>query len=78
MPYQEVWVDDLELGDCEDDELVDELKSRGFTVYSKDEDVSAPKSTIGELYTTYQTMPPEFFEKELKRFFRENLDVSEY
>jgi hypothetical protein len=78
MAYREVWVDDIELGDCDDDELVNELKDRGFIVYSKDEDVSTPKSTIGELYTTYQTMSSEFFEKELKKFFREHLDVSIY
>jgi hypothetical protein len=77
MPYQEVWVDDLELGDCDDDELIDELKDRGFIVYSKDENHTLT-STIGELYTTYLTMSPEFFEKELKKFFREHLDVSAY
>jgi len=77
MPYQEVWVDDLEIGDFDDDELIDELKDRGFIVYSKDENLTS-KSTIGELYTTYQTMSQEFFEKELKKFFREHLGVSIY
>jgi hypothetical protein len=77
MPYVDVWVDDLELGDCDDDELIEELKDRGFIVYSKDENLT-PKTTIGELYTTYQTMSPEFFEKELKKFFREHLDISIY
>ena len=68
MPYQEVWVDDLEIGDLDDDELIDELKDRGFVVYSKDEN-HILTSTIRELYTTYQTMPPEFFEKELRNSF---------
>lgn len=77
MPYVDVWVDDIVLEDCDNDELIDELKDRGFIVYSKDEN-HTPTSTIGELYTTYLTMSPEFFEKELKKFFRENLDVSIY
>jgi hypothetical protein len=77
MPYQEVWVDDLVIEDLHSDELIDELKDRGFTVYGKDEN-HILTSTIEELYTAYQTMPPEFFEKELKKFFREHLGVNIY
>jgi len=72
MPYvnTDVWVDDLDLEDCDDEELIKELKSRGYEV-SKPHD----KLNIEGLYTTYTTMSPEFFEKELKKFFSENLDV---
>ena len=72
MPYvtTDVWVDDLDIEDCDDEELIDELKSRGFEVSNPGD-----KLNIGNPYTTYMTMSPEFFEKELKKFFNENLNV---
>jgi len=72
MPYvtTDVWVDDLDIEDCDDEKLIDELKSRGFEVSNPGD-----KLNIGNLYTTYMTMSPEFFEKELKKFFNENLNV---
>ena len=72
MPYvnTDVWVDDLELEDADDEELIEELRRRGF-------EVSTPrdKFNIESLYNIYTTMPPEFFEKELKKYFNENLNV---
>lgn len=80
MPYIDttVWIDDEEmttqdLDDYDDDELIAEIKSRGFKVIS-----NLPPEPIQALYAAYTTMPPELFRKELKKFFRENLNVSEY
>ena len=75
MPYQEVWVDDLELGDCDDDELIDELENRDYIVYGKGHEPNINRECVEKLYTTYTTMPSKFFEKELKKFFLETLDV---
>lgn len=77
MAYVSVHVD---LDEFDDDELIDELESRGYKVFDKDGDVS-PKpiqEPIQTLYTTFQTMDRDYFEKELKKFFRDTLDVNEY
>jgi len=75
MPYQEVWVDDLELGDVDDDELIDELNDRGYSVYGKGHKPNIPRSIVDELYTSYLSLDHNMFEKELKKFFRETLDI---
>ena len=59
----------------DDDELILEIQRRGFDVWSKK---AGGNPDLLDLYTTYQTMSPEFFEKELKRFFREQLDRNIY
>ena len=61
--------------DFDDYELIDELQDRGYNVYGK---LHEEHQDLFELYKTYQTMPHDFFMKELKKFFREKLDVSEY
>lgn len=38
MPYKEVWVDDAEIEEFEDDDLINELESRGYIVREKKED----------------------------------------
>jgi len=32
MPYKEVWIDDADINDFDDQELIDELESRGWWV----------------------------------------------
>lgn len=74
MPYVEVWVDDPDpdLNEVDVDDLIDEIQKRGYTVmrnlYDKNRDIQ-------DLYNTYQTCSRELFEKQLKSFFRERLDV---
>ena len=84
MPYIDttVWVDDEEmttqdLDDYDDDELIAEIESRGYSVWGKHLEKNL-NLDLASLYATYQTMPREYFEKELKKFFRENLDVNVY
>jgi len=59
-------------------DLIDRIEDKGFTVYGKAHKPNITRAFVEKLYTTYQTMPPEFFEKELKKFFREHLNVSIY
>ena len=78
MPYIDatVWVGTDEF---DDDDLINELKSRGFKVFEDQEYIgNMPPASIQDLYTAYTTMSPEFFQKELKKYFRENLNVNEY
>jgi hypothetical protein len=64
--------------DFSTDDLFDELQCRGYTAYGKGHSPNIPKENVEELYITYKTMSPEFFEKKLKKFFREHLEVNEY
>jgi hypothetical protein len=66
---------DVDIDEFDDDELIDELESRGYKVFDEDEVNPEP---IKALYTAYTTMSPEFFQKELKKYFRDHLNVSEY
>ena len=58
-----------------DEDLIEKVQARGYTVYGKLHDKN---EEIGKLYTTYMTMSPEFFQKELKKYFREKLNVNIY
>ena len=72
MPYQEVWVDDIVLEDCDDDELISELEDRGYRV---SKGLVIPSNLASELYNDYMTLSRESFEKKLKKFFLETLDI---
>ena len=74
MPYIDttVWIDDedmttQDLDDYDDDELIAEIESRGYSVWGK----HLEKGPLLDLASDY-------FEKELKKFFRDTLDVNEY
>jgi len=84
MAYVTTTVDvEVYLEDFDDDDLIDEIKGRGYEVYDKGEvkkarndDTKFYDKSISDLYNTYMTCSPEFFSKELKKFFREHLDVT--
>jgi len=84
MAYVTTTVDvEVYLEEFEDDDLIDEIKDRGYEVYDKgvvkktrDSDTKFYDKSISDLYNTYTTCSPEFFNKELKKFFREHLDVT--
>lgn len=87
---------DFDLDDIDDYDLVEEVRSRGFTVYEPGDGDSElihaiqdrgytvygklhhKDDDIIKLYTTYMTTSPEFFEKELKKYFREKLNLNLY
>jgi len=70
---------DVDLDEFDDDELIDELESRGYKVLEDQNYIgNPPPEPIQSLYATYTTMSPEFFQTELKKYFRDHLDVSEY
>lgn len=84
MAYITTTVDvEVYLDEFDDDSLVDELEDRGYEVFdkgtvkkSRDESLKFYDHTISKLYSTYLTCSREMFEKELKMFFREHLDVN--
>lgn len=78
MPYIDTTVH-VDAEDFDDVDLIDELKSRGYKVLDDQDYIgNLPPASIQDLYTTYTTMSPEFFQKELKKYFRDNLNVNEY
>lgn len=66
---------DTDISEFDEDDLIEEIERRGYTVYDKLSDL---QDELSNLYSTYMTMSPEFFDKELKRMFREKLDISVY
>lgn len=84
MAYVKTHVEvEVYLDEIDDDDLIDEIKDRGYEVYDKGEvkrvrnaDTKFYDRSISDLYNTYMTCSPEFFVKELKKFFREHLDVT--
>ena len=67
MPYitKEVEID---MGEFDDEELIDEMDRRGYTVVD-----SIILKDLESLYSNYLTTSPETFDKELKKFFRNTL-----
>lgn len=71
--YQDVEVEiDVALDEFSDEELIEELESRNDSVNS------LSTKAIQNLYTSYITLSRESFEKDLKKFFRDTLNVLEY
>ena len=58
-----------------DEDLIEKVQARGYTVYGK---LHHKDDDLTKLYTTYMTTSPEFFQKELKKYFREKLNVNIY
>jgi hypothetical protein len=71
-------IDELESRGYDVRDLIDRIEDKGYTVYGKGHKPNITRAFVEELYTTYQTMSPDFFHKELKKFFRKHLNVSEY
>ena len=70
------------LDEFHDDDLIDEIIDRGYEVYNKGEVKKTSESEkshmikdISDLYSTYTTCSRELFEKQLKKFFSEHLNV---
>jgi len=61
-----------------DQDLIEMVQARGYEVYDPNKEDRISVTYIEEIYTSYTTMPREFFDKQLKKFFREQLDVNEY
>ena len=74
MPYVSVWVDD-NISETSDDDLIDELQKRGYKVMGK---THFKDKDLLDLYSSYMTLSPEYFDKQLKKYFRESLDVLIY
>lgn len=74
MPYATI---EVYMGEFDDNILIEELEYRGYTVttmtekqikhYSEDE--------VWKLWLSWQHDKDEFFEKKLKQFFSEQLDI---
>ena len=56
------------------DDIIEYIESMGYSVI--DPDNGTINTSVLSLYTTWLTMSPEFFEKQLKRFFSEALNIN--
>jgi hypothetical protein len=66
MPYVEVWVDEEDVIDnASDDELIDELESRGFTILERSQN-----SPIFKIRQAYILESPENFRKFIENFLK--------
>lgn len=65
MGYREVWVDDDDLDDFDDDDLIQELEDRGYTVGETD-------VPLFKLRQAYLLENPENFRKFVEKFLDEN------
>lgn len=64
---------DVELDNFAEEDLIEHIESLGYTVLEND-DVKTERS-IEKLYYEWLQMSPESFQKELKKFFSEALDI---
>lgn len=77
MSYRTKTVEvDIELDDFDDDELIDELEDRGFSVFKDSLDISPDKfaDEAHKLYVSYLSDSKENFNKTLREFFWEVLN----
>ena len=68
---------DIDTDDFYDDDLIDELEHRGYIVFEKNDpqrNDELIKDRIFRLKTVYDTMAHDFFMKELKIFFKNELN----
>jgi hypothetical protein len=61
---------DVELDDFDEDDIIEHLEKLGYKVSHEDE-----KSDVNMLYSTWLTCSAETFEKALKEFFSEKLNI---
>ncbi len=67
MPYKEVWVDEADLEDFHDDDLVDELESRGYIVMRK----GTSDDILFKIRQSYILDEPDDFRKFIKQFLED-------
>ncbi|MGZ4850509.1 MAG: hypothetical protein ACXV2C_03910 [Candidatus Bathyarchaeia archaeon] len=68
---------DSDIDDFSDVEIIEELQERGYEVWPEDAEYLLDRETkqdIEKLYLDYQLTSPEFFTKQLKKFFTKYLD----
>lgn len=66
MPYKEVWVDEDDIDVFDDDELIEELQRRKYTVYGKKHDL------VWEIYQSYLLDDDKKFRAEVARILIDN------
>ena len=72
MAYVEV---DIDLGEFDTSDLITELQDRGYNVFDKTEH-DLTEDAVWKLWLSWQHDKDEFFEKKLKQFFSEQLNIN--
>lgn len=74
MPYVSVEVD-VDLGEFDICDLIEEVQDRGYDVFDKTE-AALTEQAVWDLWKSYLHDKDEFFEKNLKKFFSEQLNIN--
>lgn len=72
MAYVEV---DIDLSEFSTSDLIEEVQDRGYDVFDKTER-SGTEEAVWKLWLSYQHDKDEFFEKNLKKFFSNQLNIN--
>ena len=72
MAYVEV---DIDLSEFSTSDFIEEVQDRGYDVFDKTER-SGTEEAVWKLWLSYQHDKDEFFEKNLKKFFSNQLNIN--
>lgn len=66
---------DVDMDEFETHELIEEVQNRGYDVYDSSEQTETERA-VWELWLSWQHDKEEFFEKNLKKFFSNQLNIN--
>lgn len=66
---------DIDMNEFDTHDLIEEVQNRGYDVYDSTEQTETERS-VWELWLSWQHDKDEFFEKNLKKFFSEQLNIN--
>lgn len=72
MAYVEV---DIDLNEFDTHDLIEEVQNRGYDVYDRTEQTGTEEA-VWQLWLSWQHDKEEFFEKNLKKFFSNQLNIN--
>ena len=79
MAYVTVRTDvdvEIDLYDINTDDLIEELSDRGYVIFKEKDHKPLSEQAVWDLWLSWQHDKDEFFEKNLKKFFSEHLNIN--
>lgn len=67
---------DVDLDDIDTDDLIEELGDRGYVIFKEKDHKPLSEQAVWDLWLSWQHDKDEFFEKKLKQFFSEQLNIN--
>lgn len=66
---------DIDMNEFDTHDLIEEVQNRGYDVYDSTEQTETERA-VWELWLSWQHDKDEFFEKNLKKFFSNQLNIN--